>query len=153
MPTATQQNVAARGSSVIDFTGAVASNGAITAASISASPWRTIRRIVFTAADLAQSSRLYDILYKIQDLIFQGISPLTSNRMLAGNALTNITFASGQTLYLPHGLGRSYSGWFVTRAQGIAAILVESAVPQGMLTSQVLPITSLEAGTYDLYVF
>lgn len=136
---------AARGSSVIDH--------AAPKAAPRTGAWTTLRRIVFTPQDLAQPARLYDVLYKIQDLVFQGVQPLVQNPLLSGNHVRNVAFALNQTIQVSHGLARPYQGWFCVRAVGGFGFFEEGTLAPGLTPSTTLPIIAGAAGTFDFYVF
>ena len=138
----------ARGSSVIDLSG-LKPGGPQT----SQGAWRSLRRVLFSAKDLADPERLYEVVYKVQDLIFQGIGPVLQNAIVPGNRLTSVAFSSGQTRILAHGLGRAYQGYFHVRAIGGYGAFQEVALPSGVSNSTSIALQALNGGTFDLYIF
>jgi hypothetical protein len=113
----------------------------------------SVRRMFFTEDDVKDPKRLYQVLYQITQGLTDALRQVAENPVGGGNLLTGVVFTTNQTLYLSHGLGRPYRGWWPARAQGLAASMVEAALPTGVTSSQVLPITSANAGVYAIYVF
>lgn len=70
-----------------------------------------------------------------------------------GNLITGLVFTAGQTRDIDHGLARAYAGFFVTRAQGNEPLLYEPATLPANLRPAKLRLTSVKAGTYDVWVF
>jgi hypothetical protein len=111
------------------------------------------RRLFFTEADLTDPKRLYQVIYHLSQGLTDALRQVAENPVGGGNLLTGVVFTTNQTLYLAHGLSRPYRGWWVARAHGLAASMVEAALPSGVAASQVLPITSANAGTFSIYVY
>lgn len=80
-----------------------------------------VRKQFFTAKDLADPQRLYQVLYQMQQGTTTALHALGSNPMSAGVMLAGVVFTAGQTQYLSHGLGRAYTGWLEARVQGSAS--------------------------------
>lgn len=127
--------------------------GSQTRASILTRALQGVARVFFTAKDLEVPDRLYQVIHQLQSNLLLALRPLAENPTLGGNLLKGIVFTGGQTLYLAHGLGRAYRGWYVVRAQGAAASLVEAALPAGTTSDRIIGLTSANAGTYDVMVF
>jgi len=123
--------------------------------SISTKGWVTLRRVFFTAADVAQAAKLYDILNRMQESTLQVLGVVSTNQLIPGNILRSITFTAAQTQTLVHGLGRSWQGYFCVRAQigSGAPVFTDVAYPTGVTADSVVPLLSANAGTYDIYVF
>lgn len=112
-----------------------------------------LTRVQFTVQSLTSPEELFRVLSAIQTNVAAALRPLAEDPGASSVYLRGIVFAAGQTLYLSHGLGRAYAGWQVTRALGAAASFVEAALPTGVTSALILPLTSANAGTYDLRVF
>lgn len=116
-------------------------------------PVVSLRRAKFSASDLGDPARLFNVLYQLENNLEQFARVLASNPILGGNLHVGLVFTTGQTQNINHLLGRAYTGWWVARAQGLAASFVEAALPASVTAAQVLPVTSANAGTYSIYVF
>ena len=149
MPAPQQLARAARGSTVITHPPA----GVTSAPTITSGAWTTLRRVMFTAKDVADPERLYQVLYKVQDLVHQGLGPVVQNPLLNGNHVRGVAFTAGQTVTLSHGLARPYSGYHCTRAQGGYPSFQESALASGLSSDASVALTSANAGTFDFYFF
>lgn len=123
--------------------------------SISTKAWVTLRRVFFTAADVAVSSKLYDILNRMQESTLQILGVVSTNQLVPGNILRSVTFASGQTIALAHGLGRPWQGYFCVRASfgSGAGAFIDGSYPTGVGADTVVPLLSISDGTFDIYVF
>jgi hypothetical protein len=117
--------------------------------------WVTLRRVFFTAADVAQANKLYDILNRMQEATLQIFGVISTNQLVPGNILRNVTFESGQTQFLAHGLGREWQGYFVVRAAfgSGAGAFIDGTYPPGGTASVGIPLLSISDGTFDIYVF
>lgn len=113
----------------------------------------SLRRIFFTSKDLQDPERLYQVVYQIQTNVGRVLRILAQSPIGGGNRITGLVFTAGQTLYVQHGLGHDWSGYFCTRAQGGYPAFQEAALPASTTKTQVLPITAQNAGTFDLYIF
>jgi hypothetical protein len=128
--------------------------GSQTAPTIISKAFTAFRQLFFTAADVKDSEQLYRVLYTMQQNSALTLRILAQSPVGGGNLLVGVVFGSGQTLYLQHGLQTPYTGWWCTRAQGAnVASLVEAAFPPSTTPDQILPITSNNAGQFDIYVF
>lgn len=127
--------------------------GSQTKPTIISKAFTAFRELFFTADDVKEPQSLYRILYTMQQNSALTLRILSSATIGGGNLLVGVVFTPGQTLYLKHGLATPYTGWWCTRAQGNAQGLVEAAFPASVTPDQVLPLTSSNAGTFDVYVF
>lgn len=123
--------------------------------SVATKAWVTLRRVFFTAADVGQAQKLYDILNRMQESVLQVLGVVSTNQLIPGNILRGIVFQAGETKYLAHGLGRAWQGYFVCRvaSAGGVVLILDSFYPQGLTADMVLPIVSANSGTFDIYVF
>jgi hypothetical protein len=111
------------------------------------------KQLFFSVEDIKNPAALYRVLYTLQQNASTTLRILASAPVGGGNLLVGIVFTPGQTLYLQHGLAAPYAGWWCTRAIGGAASFVEAALPPSVTAAQVLPLSSANAGTFDVYVF
>lgn len=71
-----------------------------------------------------------------------------------GNILSKVTFTSGVTQYLAHGLGRAYKGYLITAAYTPASgTLIVTSLPSGKTADKYIGLVSAVNGTFDVYVF
>ncbi len=136
----------ARGSSIIATVGGQTPT-------VTSSSWAPIKRTFFTAKDVADPESLYKVLYKLQENFHALAKPLSQNAAIPANRHTGIVFTAGQTLYIQHRLGRAFQGYHCVRAQGGFPSFMEAAFPAGTDASSILPLTSQNAGTFDLLIF
>ena len=112
-----------------------------------------IRKVFFTSADLQEPDKLYQVIRQIDDGVTTALRSVSTSPILNGNLLRGVVFQMGQTIYLNHGLGRVYIGVIATQAIGNPWLYTIAALPMGVTGSQVIPLTSVNAGTYDLWIF
>jgi hypothetical protein len=110
-----------------------------------------LRKLFFTADDLKDPSRLYQLLILMQSSTVNAFESLKSNPTLHGVSLS-ATFTAGQTLNLKHGLGRPWVGYQVTRAQTNPWQGIDTVYPVGTSASLILPLKSTNAGTYQFWI-
>lgn len=119
----------------------------------SSGAWVTLRRVFFTAADVGQAEKLYDILNRMQEATLQILGVVSTNQILPGNILRGVKFTTdAQTQQLAHGLGRKWQGYFIVRAS-LITILTDGVYSAGIGADTVIPLKSLYASTVDIYVF
>lgn len=154
------KNAAPRASSVLsqDITAATAAVKPAPAGAplkVTTKQWVTLRRVFFTAEDVGQAQKLFDILNRMQESLLQALGVVTTNQLIPGNILRAITFTAGQTQMLAHGLGREWQGYFCIRARSGsgACVLTDEAYTTGLTADLVVPLKSVNAGVYDIYVF
>lgn len=112
------------------------------------------RLLQLSSSDVGDAKSLASWLQRLQQNVALAFRPIAQNPFATSvNILQGVVFTGGQTLLLAHGLGHAYMGWWCVRARTNAASLVEAALPTGANAAQVLPITSANAGTYDIAVF
>lgn len=123
--------------------------------SITTKAWIVLRRVFFTAADVADAAKLYDILNRMQEATLSILSVVSTNHIIPGNILRAVAFTAGQTKDLAHGLGRPWQGYFIIRAvQGSGApVFADQPSPDGVNSSSIISLNSTNSGTYDIYVF
>lgn len=114
--------------------------------------WVTMRRVSFTAEDVGQAEKLYDILNRMQEATLQVLGVVVTNQLIPGNIIRGVTFTAGQTKQLAHGLGREWQGYFCVRATAIT-VLFDGAYEAGLRADSVIPITAYYDSTVDIYVF
>lgn len=112
-----------------------------------------VKKTFFTSADLQDPDKLYQVIRQLDDALATALRSVSTSPIVNGNLLRGITFTMGQTLYLNHGLGRPYLGVIATQALGNPWSYTIATLPMSVTASQVLPITSTNAGTYDLWIF
>lgn len=112
-----------------------------------------IRQVQFSAESLKDSAELYRVLTNLQRNYTDALRTVGTSPIVEVNIIRAVVFQTGQTQMISHGLGRAYQGWMVVRAQGLVASMVEGALLAGLSATQVLPLTSANAGTYDIMVF
>jgi hypothetical protein len=114
-----------------------------------------VRKIFFTAKDLSNPDRLYQVLSQMQAASTAALQALSSSPMSVCVLLQNVSFTASQVQYLNHGLGHAYAGWFPVRS--ITANLwtgTEWLLPAGVSSSLVLPLKAGSAGgTFSFVVF
>lgn len=122
---------------------------------ITTKAWVTLRRVFFTVKDFEAPDKIYDVVNRVQEATLQILGVISTNQLLPGNILRSVTFTAGQTQMLAHGLGREWQGYFCCRSYpgAGACVLTEAAYSSGVNSDTVLPVTSTNAGTYDIYVF
>lgn len=113
----------------------------------------SIRKLFFTAKDLEDPERLYQILKQYQDSYTSALQALGSSPWAIGSLQEGVVFTTGQTQYLAHGLGRAWAGVWCTKAAGLPWLYTIAAYPAGVTADKVIPLTSTNAGTYSLVVF
>src|SRR5271167_592532 len=64
-----------------------------------------IKKIFFTAADIAVPERLYQVLYQLQQNLLTALYPLAENPSLGAVYFPGITFVPGVPQTFRHGLG------------------------------------------------
>lgn len=123
--------------------------------SVTTKAWVSLRRVFFTAADVGQAEKLYDILNRMQEATLAVLGVMTTNQLIPGNILRSVTFTAGQTQMLTHGLGREWQGYFCIRARSGsgAPTFTDEAYVAGQQADSILPLKSANAGVYDIYVF
>lgn len=123
--------------------------------SVETKAWVTLRRAFFTEADVADMAKLYDILNRMQESALQVLGVVSTNQLIPGNILREVSFTAGQTQNLAHGLGRVWQGYFCVRSQqgSGAPAFADQPYPPGVGGDSVLPLYSANSGVYDIYVF
>lgn len=157
MATPPVKNTAPRASSILsqETTASTASAKPLPAGaplSITTKAWVTLRRVFFTAADVADSAKLYDILNRMQEATLQILSVVSTNQLVPGNIIRGVTLSNGVTSMVVHGLGRPWQGYFIVRAS-VVNFLIDGAYAPGLGADTVVPLTSAANGVYDIYVF
>jgi hypothetical protein len=123
--------------------------------SVSTSGWVTLRRTFFTATDVANPTKLYDVLNKLQENLLGVLGVVTTNQMIPGNILRSVSMVANGSYYLAHGLNRQWQGYFIVRSYVGSGpnLLIDIPYPSGMTGDKILPVESPTTGTYDIYVF
>jgi hypothetical protein len=157
MATPPVKNTAPRASSILsqETTASTATAKPLPAGaplSITTKAWVTLRRVFFTAADVADSAKLYDILNRMQEATLQILGVVSTNQLVPGNILRSIKFTSGVAQMVVHGLGRPWQGYFIVRAS-VAGLLSDATYSAGSTSDSVVPLVSAADGTFDIYVF
>lgn len=112
-----------------------------------------LRQVSFNADSLSTPQQLYAVIHALQQNVLRVVRVLAANPLLGANHLTGWTFTANQTQNIPHRLGRPWQGYIVCRAQVNPASFIDAPYPPGTNSSQLLPLTSANAGTYDFLVF
>jgi hypothetical protein len=117
--------------------------------------WVTLRRVFFTASDVADAAKLYDVMNKMQESVLSVLGVVSTNQLIPGNILRSVTFTAGQTQALAHGLGRKWQGYFCVHATASSGypLFTDGAYPAGVGADSVVPLFSGNSGTYDIYIF
>lgn len=106
-----------------------------------------------TAALAVRVERFADrALDQLQRTLLEALRPALVNPIMGGNRLSDVVFASGTPIQLPHFLDRAYSGWTITRIRGSAARFIEVAQADE-LNARYLTIQADANCTADVYVF
>jgi hypothetical protein len=121
-----------------------------------------LQRMFFTEKDMTDPSRLYQVIYQIQQFVTNALAPLASNPILTGNIFRNLTFSAGQVQNITHKLGRAFVNFYCVGAQGgpwagfiplTHGLSGVPVLPTGVTTSQQIPIQSVNAGVFDFLVY
>lgn len=112
-----------------------------------------LRQAFFNSADLEDPKKLYEVLHQLQSNLGFAVRGLASNPLASGTHLTGLPFKNGVPLLIPHGLGRPYLGYVVTRATAQVSIPVDVGMPPGVSTRDCLNLVVTNDATIDLYVF
>jgi hypothetical protein len=113
----------------------------------------SIRKLFFTAKDLADPERLYQVITQQQTAYTSALQALGSTPWAIGNLLEAQVFTTGQTRYIAHGLGKAWTGVICSKALGLPWLYVVAAYPPAVDATKVAPLTSTNAGVFDLIFF
>ncbi len=112
-----------------------------------------IRQLFFTSKDLADPTKLYQVISRLQSNLVAAIRPLSENPTLAGNLLTGLSFTGGTALNISHGLGRPFVGFYCVDVVGAAWAGQRVALPPGVTSKQMIAIQTANTCTASLWVF
>ncbi len=90
------------------------------------------------------------ILNMIQDNISEAVNPITTQPILNGNILTNVSLAIGDNT-IQHQLGRRLVGWYLVRVRG--SVLVYDNQDANLTPDVTLLLVASAARVVDIAVF
>jgi hypothetical protein len=112
-----------------------------------------IRKISFTSKELTDPERLYQVISQQEQAFASALQALGSSPISVGTLLIGTVFTAAQTLFLSHQLGRPWTGYICTQAQTNPALITTASLPTGATPDKLIALHSVNAGTYDFWIF
>lgn len=109
-------------------------------------------RINSASVDVTDPTKLQRYLKLLREAMDTIASLANSNIFNSGVHQLSITLAAFTPTAIPHGLGRAYRGYVITKYSGFANVY-DSALTDGRSTSTHINLTASAAVTIDILVF
>lgn len=130
--------------------------GSQTAPTIVTKAANALRQIFFTASDLADPNKLYQVLQRFNASLTAALTVLGQNPLQNGNLILGVAIGNGAQAVIMHGLGRPYVGYLMVNDHGVSggSIFNIGTLPPGVTTSQAIALVNeSSASVFDFWVF